>query len=179
MLSSRVAVEYKSRSDFVDSIVDGRLLQQLKEMKAQYQIPVVMIEGEEDWYSLRNVHPNAIRGMIATIAVSYQIPLVYTSNQKESAAFLLAIAKREQEERKETFTPHAEKKVMSLKEQQEYLISALPGIGMSLAKPLLRQFKTVKGIINASAEELEQVEKIGEKKAAAIRDVVEREYEDT
>ncbi|MBI4149384.1 DEAD/DEAH box helicase [Candidatus Woesearchaeota archaeon] len=179
VLSSRVAVEYKSRSDFVDSIVDGRLLQQLKEMKAQYQIPVVMIEGEEDWYSLRNVHPNAIRGMIATIAVSYQIPLVYTSNQKESAAFLLAIAKREQEERKETFTPHAEKKVMSLKEQQEYLISALPGIGMSLAKPLLRQFKTVKGIINASAEELEQVEKIGEKKAAAIRDVVEREYEDT
>ena len=178
VLSSRVAVEFKSRADFVDSIVDGRLLLQLKEMKAQYPIPLVMIEGEEDWYSLRNVHPNAVRGMIATIAVSYQIPLIYTSNQRESAAFLLAIAKREQEERKETFTPHAEKKAMSLKEQQEYLISALPGIGMSLARPLLRQFRTVKNVINASAEELEQVEKIGEKKAAAIRDVVEREYGD-
>ena len=35
---------------------------------------------------MRNVHPNAIRGMIATIAVSYGIPILYTKNSKETLA---------------------------------------------------------------------------------------------
>ena len=69
------------------------------------------------------------------------------------------------------------KKPMSLKEQQEYIISALPGIGLGLAKPLLRKFKSVKKIINAKEEKLEKVEKIGPKKAKMIRDVVDSEYE--
>ena len=177
ILSNKVAVEYKTKVDFVNSLCDGRLLQQVKSLKQNYDVPLILVEGEEDIYSIRKVHPNAIRGIIASITVDFNVPIINTRNQKESAAFLNIIAKREQEEKGKDFSLHGERKPLTLKEQQEYLISALPGIGPTLAKPLLKKFKTVKKIINAKKDKLEKVEKIGPKKAQTIKDVVEGEYE--
>ena len=65
---------------------------------------------------------------------------------------------------------------MTLKEQQEYIISALPGVGPALAKPLLKRFGSVKSVVTASEEELKEVEKIGEKKAKDIQSVLNEEY---
>ena len=163
--------------DFADSLIDGRLLEQIKQLKANFERPLVIIEGTEDIFSVRNIHPNAIRGMLATIAVSYGIPLLTTRSSQETASLLFTIAKREQEEGGSNFSPHASKKANSLKEHQEYFVSALPQIGSQLAKDLLREFKTVKNIANADEESLKKVEKIGEKKAALIKNVFETEYE--
>ncbi|MBI2548416.1 DEAD/DEAH box helicase [Candidatus Woesearchaeota archaeon] len=178
LLSSRVAVEVKTVEDFVSSLIDGRLLQQLKELKRNFERPLVLVEGTEDIYCVRKVHPNAIRGMLATIAVDYGIPLLYTKNFHETALILSLIAKREQDELGRDFSYHATKKPLTLKEQQEYIISSLPGIGPSLAKPLLKRFKSVKRVMNAREEELKEVELIGEKKAKAISSVIESEYID-
>ncbi len=177
LLSSRVGVEFKTQEDFVNSIIDGRLLQQTKELKRNFDRPVILIEGTDDIYSLRNIHANAIRGMLATIAVSYGIPILHSRNPKETAALLQIIAKREQEVSDKDFTPHGEKRTSSLKEMQEYVVSALPGVGMTLAKPLLKAFKSIKSLVNASVDELKEVEKIGPKKAQQIKDVFEKEYE--
>jgi Fanconi anemia group M protein len=176
ILSSRCGVEFKVVEDFVNSIVDGRLLEQLKSLRNNFERPIVIIEGQEDIYSVRNIHPNAIRGMLATIAVSYGIPLLFTKNAKETAQILFTIAKREQEETSSNFSMHADRKPLSLKEQQEYFMSALPNIGLNLAKELLKEFKSVKNVVNASEEELKKVEKIGDIKAKKIKEVVEGEY---
>jgi len=69
------------------------------------------------------------------------------------------------------------KKNLSIKDQQEYIVSSLPGIGTGLAKPILKHFKSVKSVINAEQKELEKVEKIGKKKAERIKDIVDREYQ--
>ncbi len=178
ILSGRVGVEFKTVSDFVNSLVNGRLLQQIKELKNNFERPLLIVEGEEDIYSIRNVHPNAIRGVLSSIAIDYGVPILFSRNYKETGAYLYLIAKREQEEIGREFSPHGSKKPMTLKEQQEYFISSLPGIGIGLARPLLRKFKTVRKIINAKEEQLEKVEGIGPKKARAIKDVVEKEYKD-
>jgi Fanconi anemia group M protein len=176
LLSSRVIVEYKTVSDFVDSIIDGRLLSQLKQLK-QYDKPVIIIEGIEDIYSVRRIHPNAIRGMIATITVSYGIPLIQTKTSRDTAEYLMAIAKREQEEGKNEMQYHYGKP-LTVKEQQEYFISALPNIGMGGARPLLKYFKSVKNIVNASEDELKEVDLIGPKKSKAIKDIFDEEYKE-
>ncbi len=178
ILSSRVGVEYKTKQDFVDSIIDGRLLQQIKNLKQNFTRPLVVVEGEEDIYSMRNVHQNAIQGMLATITVSYGIPILYTKSPVETASLLSVIAKREQAEIGKNFTGHTEKYEMNLKEWQEYIISSLPGIGGGLSKPLLKKFGTVKRVINAKPEQLEAVDKIGPKKAAKIREVLDKKYYD-
>jgi Fanconi anemia group M protein len=178
VVSSRVGIELKTVEDFVNSIIDGRLLSQLKELKRQYERPVLIVEGTDDIYSVRNVHANSIRGMLATVAVSYGIPMLSTRNTKETAALITMIAKREQDETGSDFQPHAAKKAMTLKEQQEYVVSSLPGVGLSLAKPLLKTFRTIKKLINAEDQELQKVPKIGPQKSQAIREVLDKEYDD-
>ena len=177
ILSSRVGVEIKKVQDFVDSIVDGRLLGQLKVLKEKFERPVVIIEGTEDLFSVRNVHPNAIRGMLATIAVSYGIPVIQTKDFKDTAHTLLAMARREQENGSKDFSLHSGRKPLTLKEQQEYIVSALPSVGPIAAKELLKHFKSVKNIVNADEKELKQADKVGDKIAKGIKDVVEKEYE--
>jgi Fanconi anemia group M protein len=116
---------------------------------------------------------------LATIAVSYGIPILQTKNPRETAALLFAIAKREQEEgAAREFSGHT-KKPLTLKEQQEYLVSALPNVGASLAKELLKQFGTIKSIVNATDEELQKINGIGDKKAARIKEVFDKNYSHT
>jgi len=177
ILSSRVGVELKRVEDFVESIIDGRLLQQIKNLRNNFERPLLIIEGMEDIYSVRNVHANAIRGMLAAITVSYGVPILYTKNYKDTALLTNIIAKREQEETGRDFSLHPQKKALSIKEQQEYIISSLPGVGAGLSKPLLKYFKSVKNVINAEQKELEKVEKIGKKKSEKIRDIVDRDYQ--
>ena len=147
-------------------------------MKENFEIPIIILQGEEDIYSVRKVHPAAIQGMLATIAVSYNIPLLQTKDDKETASLLFTMARREQEVNKDTFTLHSKKKSFSLKEQQEYIVSSLPEIGVTLAKPLLKKFRTIKKIVNAKESKLTEIEKMGKIKAKKIRDVLDKEYED-
>lgn len=177
VLSSRVGVEVKTVPDFVDSIIDGRLLDQAKSLRSSYDRPLLILEGSEDIYSMRNVHPNAIRGMLATLSVSFGISILRTRNFKDTAAMLLLIAKREQEEHGKSFSPHGSRKPQSTREKQEYIISALPGVGSTLARPLLEHFGSIKSVVNASLEDLKSVELIGDKKAKAIKDLTEKEYD--
>jgi len=176
LLSGRVAVEYKTVPDFVDSILDGRLLAQLKELK-KYERPLIIVEGIDDIYSVRKVHPNSIRGMIATITISYGIPIIQTKNGKDTAEYLMSIAKREQSDEKNDIQYHYNKP-MDVKEQQEYFVSALPNIGMGGARPLLKHFKSVKNIVNASEDELKEVDLIGPKKSKALKELFDKEWEE-
>jgi Fanconi anemia group M protein len=175
LLSDRCAVEYKNVRDFVDSIIDGRLLSQLKNMK-QYSRPILILEGVEDLYSQRKIHPNAIRGMLATITVSYGYSIITTKSPQETAGMLYAIARREQLGTKD-FQYHTGKP-LSEGERLEYVIAAIPGIGAQLARPLLDDFKTIKNIANASVEDLQAVPGIGAKKAEQIFEMMRREYEE-
>ncbi|MBR9698982.1 DEAD/DEAH box helicase [Candidatus Woesearchaeota archaeon] len=176
LLSERVAVEFKTVEDFAQSIIDGRLMEQVRELKKKYARPLIIIEGKEDIYSVRNIHANAIRGMLSNIVVSYGVPLLQTKSPIETANLLYVIAKREQDDTSKDFMPHTGKRVADTKWLQEYIISALPGIGATLAKPLLKQFKSISKIVNASVDELKEVEGIGKVKAEEIRRILDEEY---
>jgi ERCC4-type nuclease len=173
--SERCIVELKTIPDFVDSIIDGRLLEQLKYL-AKFDRPVLILEGIEDIYSQRNIHPNAIKGMLSTIAVSYGIPIIQTKNNKETAELLYIIAKREQDPEKKHFNVHGSKKPISDRELQEYIVSSLPNVGPAMAKELLHQFRNVRKIFNANEEELKKVPNIGEKTAKEIQRTLDKDY---
>lgn len=175
VMSERCVVELKTIPDFVDSIIDGRLLDQLKSL-IKLDRPMIILEGDQDMYAQRNLHPNAIRGMLSTITVSYGIPVIQTKNSKETAEFLRIIAKREQDPEHKHFSAHANKKPLDDKALQEYIVSSLPNVGQALAKELLHKFRNVKNIVNASEDELKDVPLLGEKKAKEIQRVLGKDY---
>ncbi|MDP3990101.1 MAG: DEAD/DEAH box helicase [archaeon] len=175
VVSGKVGVELKKVPDFVASIIDGRLLDQVGDLKKSFDKAVLIIEGEEDIYSLRKVHANAIRGMLSAIVLDFGVPILYTKNPKDTASLLAVMAKREQDKSRD-FSYHAIKP-RSMREQQEFVISSIPGIGVQHARKLLEEFSTVKNVINAPKEDLTKIEGIGEKIADRIKNVVDEEYQ--
>ncbi len=170
-----LGIERKTITDFLNSIIDKRILKQLIVLKEHFPLQLLILEGEENIYAIRDFHPNSIRGMLSSIAIDYQIPILYTKNVRDTAAYLSLIAKRLEKPRK-NINLLAKRKPLTLKEQQEHFIGSLPGIGDNLAKSLLNEFKSIKNIVNAEEKELTNVEKIGKLKSKKIREVIDSEY---
>jgi len=176
ILSDHVAIERKTTDDFIQSIIDGRLFEQMEHLKKCFEKPVVIVEGDEDIYSIRQIHPNAIRAAISAIAVDFRVPIIYTQSEEDTALFLYTIAKREQIENKKEVNIRGEKKPLTDKFLQEYLVAGLPGIGVGIARNLLKHFKTVQKVFTATEDDLKKVEKIGKKKAQKIKDILTKVY---
>ncbi len=172
-----VGIEKKTQEDFISSIIDRRIIQQLVMLKENFTVPLLIIEGSRNMYTLRNFHPNAIRGMLASIAIDFQIPMINTKSIGDTAALIEVIAKR-LDQPKKYVSLLSKRKPITVEEQQEYLIESLPGIGPQLARSLLKGFGSVKNIINASEKELQKIEKIGKKKAEEIVRVAKTEYKE-
>ena len=171
-----VCIERKTISDFVNSIIDKRLFNQIRNMKEAYERQILIVEGEGDIYSQRNVHPNAIRGAIASIALDFNISMIRTRDMNETADMLISIDRRLSSEGKE-IELH-KKKPISEEEEQLYIVSSLPGVGTMLARNLLKKFKTIKNVFNSSVKELMKVEGIGKEKAKKIYNIINKEYSD-
>jgi len=171
ILSDRVAVERKSVQDFVNSIIDGRLFEQAAALAQAFSRPIIVVEGK-DIYTARRVHPNAIRGAMATLAVDYGIPIVFTKDAADTAAFLRVIARREQLKESRAPRIRGDKRILSLPEMQLFIVESLPYVGPKLARQLLKHFETVERVFTASERELSLVEGIGPKRAKEIRRVL-------
>ena len=174
LVSDRTAVERKKAEDFVDSVLDSRLFDQLNELQ-QFRKPVILVEGK-DLYSHRNVHPNAIRGALATVAIDYGIPIIWSQDEKETSEVLKSLAKREQEEKDREVAVRGNKTAKSDKDLQKFLVAGLPGVNTKIAERLLEEFSSVQEIFTASEEELKNIEGLGDKKASRIRELITRGY---
>ncbi len=174
VVSEEVGIERKSANDFIQSIIDGRLFDQVERLKRAYEKPVIIIEGE--LYGIRNVHPNAIRGAIAAVTLDWGVPILFSSGTEETAQFIYLMAKREQEERKKEVRLRSEKKALTLAERQRLIVEGLPNVSATLAKRLLKHFGNVERVFTATEEELQEVEGIGPKKAREIRRVITAPY---
>jgi len=174
VVSDEVGIERKSANDFIQSIIDGRLFDQVERLKRAYEKPIIIIEGE--LYGIRNVHPNAIRGAITAVALDWGVPILFSRTKEETAGFIYLMAKREQEERKKEVRLRSEKKSLTLTERQRLIVEGLPNVSATLAKRLLRHFGNVERVFTATEEELREVEGIGEKKAREIRKVITAPY---
>lgn len=175
ILSDRVGVERKTVSDFLQSLIDGRLLGQARDLAESFERPLVVIEGS-GLYTERDIHPNAIRGALACITVDYNIPTIFTDDEKETAQIISSIAGREQKDRESEIPIRCQRKVLSLPELQRFVVEGLPGISAVLTKRLLNYFGSVLEVMKASKEELKEVHGIGEEKAKEIRRILEAEY---
>jgi len=180
VLSDRVAVERKSIEDFLDSLLGGddrSVFEQVGDLARHYSRPIVVVEGEGDIYAERNVHPNAIRGALASLAVDFGASVLRTKDASDTADLLEIIAAREQGERDRDVSVHGEKAQKTLAEQQEYVVSSIADIGPVTARSLLDALGSVEAVMTADEEALLDVAGVGEVTAERIRSVVGSEYE--
>lgn len=177
ILSERVAVERKTTEDFLNSIKDGRLFEQLKELNRNFDSPVLVLEGN-GLFSRSRMHPNAIRGVIASIVTDYKVPILPTTGVEETAAQMFWIAKREQEDEKKSVSIRGKKRTETVKEKQEYVVAGLPNVSKVIAERLLKHFGSPINVFNASENDLIEVDGVGTLTAKGVKSVLESEYED-
>lgn len=173
-IGDRILVERKTARDFVDTLINRDLLGQVKAMADAVIRPVLIIEGG-DLYTQRDIHPNAIRGVLAALTVDMGVSVLFSRDEQDTAQILMVLAKREEGGRGERKV-HPHKTHRSVKEDQEYIISAFPEIGMKNARLLLAHFGSVQGIVNASLEELIAVKGIGEKTGQRVFELSRAKY---
>jgi len=165
-----VAIERKTVSDFISSMLNKRLINQLEELQ-QYENKLLIIEGidEHDLYPKNNgVNPNSVRGFLLSILLKHKIPILFTQNYKDTAQFIYRIAEKKETE----LGIRASKKTLNKKEQIQFILEGFSGIGPKNAKKLLEKFSTLQNIFSAPQEELQKV--IGKK--AEIFLVLESKY---
>ncbi len=179
ILSKDVCVERKTIQDFVSSMIDGRLFNQLVDLRENYPKPLIILEGKiDELFTLRNIHRNSLIGALTSIALDYQVPIINTKNVEETAEYLYVIAKREQLANKKEVSLRIGRKGLTLKEQQQYIVEGFPLVGPGLAKNLLKEFGSIKNIANANEKELQNVENLGKLKAKKIRKILDSEYKE-
>ncbi|MEC8220424.1 MAG: helicase-related protein [Nanoarchaeota archaeon] len=176
VITENIAIERKAKIDFVNSIIDKRLFPQLMDLARNFRRPILILEGEENIYTLRNLNPNVIRATLSAIAVDLRIPIIVTNNMQETAQMIRTIAKRTKKDKKE-ISLVSDKKSHSENEEMEKFVSSIPKINVVNAKGLLSHFKSLKDLINASEKELLEVQGIGPGRAKFLREFFEREYQ--
>jgi Fanconi anemia group M protein len=155
-LINNTIIERKTFSDFISSMLSKRLIEQLKNMQ-QYEKKLLILEGKQN--KEINIHPNAIKGMILSASLELNTPIIQTENEKETATYLFLLAKRQLKPSQE-LSLHS--RIPKTKEEQKrYILESFPEIGPKTAEKLLKEFKTIKHIINSTKENLEKV--IGQK----------------
>ncbi|AEA47505.1 ERCC4 domain-containing protein [Archaeoglobus veneficus] len=162
--SYAVAVERKDADDYVSSIVDGRLFDQLHRLANAYELSFLCIVGKVDFSRIRK---EAFTGSLVSIALKSKgsvIPL--RTDSEEEFCLVLKSINRQVEEGKLKTVPRIVKKASV--EDSVAMLTAIPGIGVEKAKRLLEKFGSVYRVVNATIPELMRVEGIGEKQAKRI-----------
>ncbi|MHA2284159.1 MAG: DEAD/DEAH box helicase family protein [Promethearchaeota archaeon] len=175
IVSDRLIIEYKQYSDFIRSILDGRLFQssspdqesQLVRL-ANQPSPLLIIEYDSNADNTQ-IQLNSLMGAISSILLDFQIPLVITQGENESASLIFQLAKREQEKGfSNHLIPSYTKKEQRIETIQLFMLAAIPGINLTKAKNLLNTFESIAKIIDADIDDLTSVPSIGPKLAKRI-----------
>ena len=93
-ISDRILIERKGTRDFVDSLLDGRLLDQASRLVGAAPRSLLVLEGN-DLFQNRAVNGQAIMGALATLTLDYGLPVVTSADTAETARFIAVSARRE------------------------------------------------------------------------------------
>ena len=170
-----IAVERKESTDFVSSIMDNRLFSQVRQLKAEYEQPIFIIEG--DIFQTRSqITPAALMGAVSYLSVVEGISVIQTSDPKYTAQMLETMARHSQQGLGYEVALRSQKpKDVSILSQ--YIVEGLPSIGPKAAQNLLKHFKTVAMVFRATEKELCEVSGIGKKTASRIHEILNYHYD--
>jgi Fanconi anemia group M protein len=173
IINNSITIERKTAKDFLISIIDARLFRQLSNLKKYCTNPVLVIEGNPYKTDL-NFENVAIKGALISAQAIWYIPVIFSRSQEDTKDIFVMIG-RQDETCLDVVPLRGGYRPKRLKSKQLYLLQGLPQIGPMLAKRLLEHFKSVSKIMNASIDELTEVDGIGTVSATKIREVLDAE----
>jgi Fanconi anemia group M protein len=170
------AVERKTFRDFVSSIFKKRLFEQLQRLREAYERSCLIIEGDIGYGLADLTNPLVFWGALAHITAEWNIPVVFTTNEEQTAQFLFSLAKRLQEEKEAAVEAIHKPKRFSLADRQKFAVQGLPTVGPKSADKLLKRFGSVRRVFTAREHELRRIDGFGDKRTREISQFLDMQY---
>ena len=167
-------LERKTGSDFLSSLVQGRLFPQLTALRKSGFAPILLLEGDPLRVGHSQMRPESIRGALAYITAILRVPILPSSGPADSAHLVYAAAKQCQNGHA-THGPAAGRRRASLSEQQMQIVLSLPGVGRATARAVCARFGSLHDLLNADAAQLSTVPGVGPTRAAALEQLLHAE----
>jgi len=182
-------IERKTINDFFSSVRSNRLWDQLLRMMKVEQVlgyavkrRMCVIHGNfKDYLNMVDYgsqtdllkHWSQLMGAFFEVIYVYNTPIIHAESDEALKAFMRILVKRELSGKNDKLPDgkwyrKPARADLPVKDRKRYILAALPYIGDTLSKSLLQHFKTISEVASASVEELQEVPKIGKKKAELI-----------
>jgi DNA excision repair protein ERCC-4 len=178
-----IPVERKEIGDYLRSMNDGRRDEQLYNMSYGFPLSYMVTIGSPS-RALRgtkmtvNAYVSSLVGASLKRAPDGVGGQVVTVNLEGDSEFVLFLRYLDEKVKEGSFAriPAMQKRSWKPEELLVYVVSSLPGIGAKTASNLLRYFGSVRGVMNASKEQLLEVDGVGQKRAEEIHNVLTMAY---
>jgi ERCC4-type nuclease len=183
-----VCFEAKSAQDFLQSVINKRLWNQLDNMDRAYEINIVIIYGNMEeairtvgarygkdlpHESRTTILTNKFLGAIGRIALDTDAKPLYVPNESNAAKIITAIAKMQPVDRP-AFEPALIKRI-STGDLRVDLLTSIKGVSDKKAKDLLKTFGSIMEIGECKESEIAYLDGLGEVVAERILDVLHSE----
>lgn len=166
ILAPGCAVERKSASDFILSVMQGRMFDQIARMQCEYEDVIVMIEGSP--YETRSdMAPEAIDGALSWLSLLSGVKVIQSPSVAVSPRLLwrMAIHKTHGLGYEVALRAGKPKDPAPL---ARYLVEGLPGVGATMAKTLINHFGSPYAVFTASVSDFTAVKGVGKLSAEKI-----------
>lgn len=178
IISKDIIIERKKIDDLVNSLIDGRLFEQVKNMLRYSTRPLIIVEGNlNNIYRYRKITPHQMLGLLSTLLLM-GVNIIFVRNEEETAYFIYSLIKKinTEKEKKEWISPTKighRKGGKSIWDAQVNLISSIPGISREMAIKILKYFGSPRKFFKASSYEMKKVEGIGDKRIKKIIEILD------
>jgi ERCC4-type nuclease len=178
-----IPVERKEIGDYLRSMNDGRRDEQLYHMSYGFPLSYIVTIGSPS-RALRGTRMTLDAYVSSLVGSSLKRApdgiggQVITVNLENDVEFVLFLKYLDEKVKEGNFArvPVMQKRVWKPEELLVYVVSSLPGIGPKTASSLLTHFGSVRAVMNASKEQLMEVEGVGKKKAEEVHNVLTMAY---
>ena len=178
-----VCFEAKSSIDFLQSVINRRLWNQLDNMDRHYEHCILIIHGsihealQYKKYTQLNVPEQLLRnkfyGALGKITLDTDVKLFWTEGPKKAAKILTTICKMRPMER-EVIKPSLLKRITT-DDLRINMLGSIKGISETKAQMLIDEFGSLMEIGEATIEELSKLDGIGTTIAKRIIDTLNSE----
>ncbi|MFX0149160.1 MAG: ERCC4 domain-containing protein [Candidatus Hodarchaeota archaeon] len=151
VISDQVVCERKTGTDFIASLMDNRLFEQIDRLIETYEQPILLLENffsafERTEWKKRKKH---VYGALTYIFLRRQVPIIPTSKMSETAIALNRITSWVQEEKTDPILARKSPKKKSIRESQLYFLQGLHNTGQKKGNILLNEFESPSKVIDA------------------------------
>ncbi len=172
VVSGRVAVAFRTVEGFISQVNDGSMMAALAKLKHSFAHPVLIVQGEAEGRGSQEGN-SAVYDYLSSLLSELRMTVLSTDDAAQTAS---AVASMHRQEEAKGRAGKGTQTTLDLASRQMFLVQGLPNVSATLADRLLRRFGSVKGVADASVEDLMGVEGIGRVIAEGIHTTMRKRY---